>query len=977
MRSNRPERSRHGASLGLAARATGVFAATLVVAAVLAAPALAESGSRLVITLHNRISVPVQLRVVDPAYSHCYYGQELYAALGSRFAATGGDQTYASRKNQDADACRNANSWIGIAIYLKQGDKWRLPSGEDPAYDILWVADYPTDSPEGNFGFNFRRSLATWLPRPDGDGLVCWHTSTHTSRGAAPSYNSTGTADITVMGDAQCNTKQPTTIRPRLTSPGPRDSARSFPPGSRDPAVAASARRPGAAAGSPAIVDLLSTVGVACPWYAYPGNTGLCDSFNVGQQQKWSLDNLTSNVRDFRVTSPQVSTDDPKLSVGNTSLSIPASSAPGTLSVSKAFTTSTATTASTAEGFKVGGSTAFSVKAAAGIVFTSGEVSVTQTINGEYNFAETKATTTTESDTRQIGVTAPALPGFTTTLDVFTTKRAANYNYQADLDFGKPGAVESVDTPANLALDQSPAKRQPCLGYVVGDSSVRNSITNIGRELLNAGVSPTDPSLAAAQRGFLQSIPFFSTPGATTGRQCPNFPQGFASSASFKGNGIGTYANTGYDNTGRPVQTMVGCVYQAPYPARSASAPAPSSAASVGSGATAGPCQQVPVTHGRVTARPGVLIDDRGAANTPSGSAPTIVGPNSSDEIIGSNRPHETIRTGSGAVDIVHVGSGNGDRVYGGGGQNIIYGGNGSGDLLVGGTGTNEIHAGRGPDRLLESNGSADLFGGPGNDTFVGHNMNGTMVGGSGNNTLIASGDISRLTMAGGTGNDTYVLNASKGTPRIVEFPRQGNDTVMIDRSLVVPAVRGDRGRHRFAPADPARLIGHAEADRQPRSRHAGGRLRSGAAARRAGQRHIRVRRHQPGHGGGRSRRQPLSLHRGSRALPTSPGPPQPVRSHRQPDHELPPQPRRPPGPARRGLRARAAEPAARLQRRRREPPDTQVPLRHAPARHAHGSPELRPRRHGPDLRQGHRQAPAHPHDQAQLGTDHALARPF
>jgi hypothetical protein len=56
--------------------------------------------------------------------------------------------------------------------------------------------------------------------------------------------------------------------------------------------------------------------------------------FQCGNDAKWSIDNVASNVRNFGVTR-SVGTNDPKTSVGSAQISLPPTGGSGTLSVNK------------------------------------------------------------------------------------------------------------------------------------------------------------------------------------------------------------------------------------------------------------------------------------------------------------------------------------------------------------------------------------------------------------------------------------------------------------------------------------------------------------------------------------------------------------------------------------------------------------------------------------------------------------------
>ena len=244
---------------------------------------------------------------------------------------------------------------------------------------------------------------------------------------------------------------------------------------------------------------------------------------DVGNEGNWTIDNVSAEIRKFNVTGG-VGTNNEKYSVGSATSVVPADFPASKVVVSESVSTSETSTTTTTHGFKIGAKFGSKQGIKTKVPFIAeGKVEISQEINGEYNFAKSYTEGKTKSNTRTITMETPASPGFATTLDVFTTKRDANYFYEADLSFGKDGVAQNVTTPATLALGQSPARRQPCLAYVVGDSSVRNSITYIGQQLFDAGYKANDSSLSSLQRGFLESIPGFKAEGRT----CPGFPGGY------------------------------------------------------------------------------------------------------------------------------------------------------------------------------------------------------------------------------------------------------------------------------------------------------------------------------------------------------------------------------------------------------------------------------------------------------------------
>jgi Clostridium epsilon toxin ETX/Bacillus mosquitocidal toxin MTX2 len=391
--------------------------------------------------------------------------------------------------------------------------------------------------------------------------------------------------------------------------------------------------------------------------------------------------------------------------------------------VSRSFTRSHSTSTSTTKGFSIGGKFAYTSKGSANILFARAESSVGVEVNGTYTFSKNENETEGTSESTTVSISTPAEAGYTTRLDVYSTKRDARYNYEANLLFGKVNGAEHVNTPAPLGLDQSPARSQPCLPLIVGSGSSHNSMQNIAVSILNSGVSPVD--LPPDRRETLNGIGNFGTPGGL----CPGFPNQFAAQASFHGTGVANYADMATGADGTPATDYEACVYRAPFGSSAPTYVRPVTARLARvltrrstAAPTAGdsPCRVVPnnsIVRGEA---PGVQIDDRSLTGS-DGSRPTIAGPNRSDEISGSDAPRETIYTGTGAFDIVHGGDGAGDRIVGGAGDNLIHGGSGNGDRLIAGSGGNELDAGNGRGDVLQdtAGGHAVLTGGSGDDTVI------------------------------------------------------------------------------------------------------------------------------------------------------------------------------------------------------------------------------------------------------------------
>lgn len=752
--------------------------ATLIVgslAALALAPA-ALAGQGIWVKLVNTTKANLNLMSRDG--SNCWDGEDLNHAEDKNFVPAGGVRTYYSEK-KTSGGCGNSDGYQNIQVKVQdEGTRWQLPSGSPPDYRLVWR------SGREDHGLNLEGGLTTWVPRADGKGLLCLHAK----------ILDENHADLYAYQNGECNKAVPEATRP---------GAKVAPPSAPTPLAATPPRTagaPGAEGGADKsnVINVLSAVEIACEWFVHPDDPKACADLKAGDPTKWSIDNLPADVRDFRLKrdaegKPDLESDSQKFLVAANEVSIPPGGGSGQLSVSESVAMSEGTTSTTTKGGKLGEKFAVQLSVKTKIPFVGeGGVTYTQETNTETNWSESKAVTNSKTTTKSVGMSVPAPAGFTTKLQVFTTKRAAHYIYEADLDFGDPeGQPTNVTTPATIALGQSPAARQPCLGYVVGSDAVRNSIVNIGTALKNQGWKPDDSSLPEDKRAFIASIDSYRS-GTTP---CEGFPAGYSSAAGFKGEGVGSYSNFGYGLDGKPVSTMTGCVYMKPYQPKG-----PPTARTLRLEAAArdriddlelktgdeAPCSEVSIRGGVVEATPGVLVEDSnlGGEDAKAGFAgPTADGTPGSDLIVG---PEDggAVRTGGGALDTVETGSGD-TRVYATAKENVVQA-QGGDDLLVGGGNLNYLYGGGGGDRLVDDGGIGELFGEGGGDVMEGHDMTGAMVGGGGDDQMIGTGNLAGLSMAGGPGSNVYVVEGS-GTPAIVQAPGPGRSRVLTVHSLTVP----------------------------------------------------------------------------------------------------------------------------------------------------------------------------------------------
>ncbi len=721
--------------------------------------ATARAGQGVFVTVHNKTSALISLAGVEG--SNCWEGQQLVHGPDDRVVPAGGVLTYASEK-KTSGSCKNSDGHQRIQLMVKDGPKWYAPAGVPSDYRLYWQ-----DGGGENFGVNFYDGLTTWVPREDGYGLICAHAE----------VKDANHGDIWVWSDSHCNEAVPATIQ--HSSPKPRQLTRASWPRT----VAGEEESRG---DKLAVANVLSSVGIACVWWVHAKDPQYCEGLDVGNEANWALDNLSAEVANFKIIQAAAGKSE-KVAVAAAQNSVPKGKAAGKVGVNQSIGLSESTTTTTQRGFKIGLKLGRkdSVKTKIPMIGEGG-TEFSQELGFEYNYTSTKAEQTTKSESRTVTIESPAEPGFTTRLEVYTVKGNANYLFEADLGFGdKKGEPQNVTTPAPLALEQSPVRRQPCLGYAVGEKGVRNSLVDVGRQMLDAGYKPNDSSKPLEFQSFLTSIPFFHNGPVA----CKGFPPGYSSSASFKGTGAGTYANLGYDAKGNPVSVMVGCTYVQPYPQSASQQPSRASLAAARLTVSEPPCRETPVKGGKVVVpNPGTLIDGGDLGGARAGSdleGPTATGTVGSDLVIGPKQGG-TVRTGGGAVDVVHAGNGD-TRVIAGARENIVYGGKGD-DLLQGGHGMNYLYAGSGADRLVVSKGGAVMHGGGGDDLFVGQDMKGAMFGDGGDNKMVGAGNLSRLQMsAAGRGDNLYVLKGS-GTPSIVQLPGPGTATVLSTGSFRVPA---------------------------------------------------------------------------------------------------------------------------------------------------------------------------------------------
>ena len=118
------------------------------------------------------------------------------------------------------------------------------------------------------------------------------------------------------------------------------------------------------------------------------------------------------------------------------------------------------------------------------------------------------------------------------------------------------------------------------------------------------------------------------------------------------------------------------------------------------------------------------------------------------------------------------------DTLIGGGGGDALHGGQGS-DVLLGGADGDLLFGDRGDDFLQGNIGADTLHGGMGHDLLYGGQNNDVLIGGEGDDTL--SGDLGDDVLTGGLGADVFMVFASAGVDRVLDFHAGEGDRVYIN----------------------------------------------------------------------------------------------------------------------------------------------------------------------------------------------------
>ena len=93
--------------------------------------------------------------------------------------------------------------------------------------------------------------------------------------------------------------------------------------------------------------------------------------------------------------------------------------------------------------------------------------------------------------------------------------------------------MQPIKTPLARALGMSPARLQPCVGYLAGGSGLADpySLTGIAAQLYAQGTRPGDPNKPDLTRAF-NAMPGLQ---ADSFDHCPGFPEGYPAALTYAG----------------------------------------------------------------------------------------------------------------------------------------------------------------------------------------------------------------------------------------------------------------------------------------------------------------------------------------------------------------------------------------------------------------------------------------------------------
>ena len=335
-------------------------------------------------------------------------------------------------------------------------------------------------------------------------------------------------------------------------------------------------------------------------------------------------------------------------------------------------------------------------------------------------------------------------------------------NYTADLTFGRKNTAQALKTPLTRALGMSPARIQPCVGYLAGGAKDSDpySLIGIGQRLQAQGISASsfniDPELA-------RSLGALSNFKQAADDRCPGWPSGYPASMVFQGN-AGIRLNTlgaGADEApwAPGIGTLKPVEFFEPFSQSGAAKLAPAARGATGDQIVDG--NDSPDARRLVGNDDSNLIiadDDR--------EAETMIGKDGLDILEGAERPPGDARRRR---------SRRADR---------------RGPATTTSTAARDrtpCTAARATTRSATTPATTGSSAASGRDVLA---TSGDAVGGllgeGGDDRLVLDGE-GPIGLTGGKGDDTYVLRNGANPLRATEFPGDGEDTIIASGKIEVP----------------------------------------------------------------------------------------------------------------------------------------------------------------------------------------------
>ena len=485
------------------------------------------------------------------------------------------------------------------------------------------------------------------------------------------------------------------------------------------------------------------------------------DCGEVGTQSNWDLTRIDADVRKMALEN-KVQPSVGWTQVGNALIYKNTTNDVKQIPYNLSFTSGTRTQKDHCFSFKFGQKFETKVGGKIGLPFvTEGGIEVTVGIDTEENWSDCSITETNTQVTNGITFPIDAKPNGVTQFRVLQGAGDMLLNYTADLTFGRKNTAQALKTPLTRALGMSPARIQPCVGYLAGAAKDSDpySLIGIGQQLQAQGISASSFNIDPELGRSLGALSNFKQAGDD---RCPGWSSGYPASMVFQGN-AGIRLNTlgaGADEApwAPGIGTLKPVEFFEPFSTPSAAKLAPAAAGA----------SRDQIVDG----------DDSPAARR-------LVGNDDSNLIIADDDRAAETMIGKDGLDILE-GAG-GRQVMLGGDDLDVLTGEGGDDDLDGGPGSDSLYGGEGDDEIRDDSGDNRILGGGGRDLLT---TSGDAVGGllgeGGDDRLVLAGE-GPIGLTGGKGDDTYVLRNGANPLRATESPGDGEDTVVASGEIEVP----------------------------------------------------------------------------------------------------------------------------------------------------------------------------------------------